>query len=54
MIITMFTYGVIMLITMLFLWLRIAVYVKYFDHLLHCYFTYVYRCIPDSNLTLFL
>ena len=54
MIITMFTYGVVILISMLFLWLHIVVYVKYFDYVLHYDFMYVYRCIPDSNLTLFL
>ena len=49
-----FTYNVVMLITMLFLWLRIVLYVRYFDYVLPCYFTCSYHCIESSNLTLFL
>ena len=57
MIITMFTvitYDVVMLITILFLCLHIALYVRYFGYVLHCYFTCAYPCIHGSNLTLFL
>ena len=35
MIITMFNYGIVLLINMLLLWLHHAMYVRYFDYVLH-------------------